>query len=162
MPANHEDHITGLPEELLVAHEAIDAGWAVSFPFGGQARYDLVLERGGVVLKVQVKTAQAENGSSLIQKIVGLGDYEAHEVDFFAGVVDFSDVETEYPPCVDSPRHIFYKPYGDENQVGGNQGQIERVNYRQKTHYEIDSNYNKANKPDEYDFEAQIDPLAPW
>ena len=156
------DHITGLPEELLVAHEAIDAGWAVSFPFGGRAKYDLVLERGGVVLKVQVKTAQPENGSSLIQKIVGLGDYEAHEVDFFAGVVDFSDVETEYPPCVDSPRHIFYKPYGDENQDGGNQGQIERVNYRQKIHYEIDSNYNRANKPDEYDFEAQIDPLAPW
>jgi len=156
------DHITGLPEELLVAHEAIDAGWAVSFPFGGRAKYDLVLERGGVVLKVQVKTARPKDGNPLRQEIVELGDYKAPQVDFFAGVVDFSGVETKYPPCVDSPRHIFYKPYGDEDQDGGNQGQTERVNYKQEIHYDIDSNYDAANTPEEYDFEAQIGPRAPW
>jgi hypothetical protein len=52
-------------------------------------------------------------------------------LDYFAGVIDFSDVETQYPLCVDSSRHIFYNP-GDEDQDGGNQGQIERVNYKQE------------------------------
>ena len=160
MPAKHEDHITGLPEELLVAHEAIDAGWAVSFPFGGQARYDLILERGGVVLIVQVKTARSSDGNPLRQEIVGLGDYEEHEVDFFAGVVDFSDVETEDPPCVDSSRHIFYKPYGDEDQDGGNQGQTERVNYTREEDHQTGSHFDEANTPEEYDFEAQIHPQA--
>jgi len=161
MPAKHEDHITGLPEELLVAHEAIDAGWAVSFPFGGQARYDLILERGEVVLIVQVKTARSSDGNPLRQENVGLGHYEAHEVDFFAGVVDFSDVETKYPPCVDSSRHIFYKPYG-EDQDGGDQGHTERVNYKGEEDPQTGFHYDAANTPEEYDFEAQIDPRAPW
>ena len=160
MDANHEDHITGLPEEMLVAHEAIDAGWTVSFPYGGQARYDLIIERGGVVLKVQVKTAGPKDGNPLKQEIDGLGDYEAHEVDFFAGVVDFSDVETEDPPCVDSSRHIFYKPYGDEDQDGGYQGQTEWVNYTPD--HQTDYHSDVANTPEEYDFEAQIEPRAPW
>jgi len=154
------DHITGLPEELLVAHEAIDAGWAVSFPFGGRAKYDLVLERGGVVLKVQVKTARPKDGNPLRQENVGLGHYEAHEVDFFAGVVDFSDVETDDPPSVDGSRHIFYKPYGDEEQDGGNQGQTERVNYTRD--HQTDYHSDVANTPEKYDFEAQIEPRAPW
>ena len=37
-------------------------GYIVSLPFGGQARYDLLVDVNGKIIKIQVKSSQYENG----------------------------------------------------------------------------------------------------
>lgn len=92
MPPN--DNAPGLPEELIVAHDAMRHGCNVSLPYGGQAKYDLLIERNGEVLKLQVKTARPHKPSRQhVQEIINLDEYEPWKVDFFAGVVDITDIQ---------------------------------------------------------------------
>lgn len=48
--------------ELLAAAEFTKRGWQVSFPYGENARYDMVAEKEGKMLRVQVKAATPKNG----------------------------------------------------------------------------------------------------
>lgn len=49
--------------EIKVASEFIKYGCMVSFPFGDNARYDLVVDMNGELKKVQVKYAASKNAN---------------------------------------------------------------------------------------------------
>ncbi len=49
--------------ELAVAARMMQEGWAVSFPFGERLRYDLVAEKNGIFIRVQVKYSTPKNGA---------------------------------------------------------------------------------------------------
>jgi hypothetical protein len=52
----------GNVSELKVAAAYVEAGFAVSVPLGGGAPYDLIVDTGRRLLKVQVKTGRLRNG----------------------------------------------------------------------------------------------------
>lgn len=49
--------------QLIAAKEFLRQGWHVAFPYGENLKYDLVIERDGVMKRVQVKSAFPRNGS---------------------------------------------------------------------------------------------------
>ncbi len=76
--------------EGIVLCAYLNAGFNVSIPFGTGASYDLVVEAGPSLLKIQVKTAWVSNGcviykSQRRQPGAGLTrrSYRAGEVDYF-------------------------------------------------------------------------------
>lgn len=50
-----------LTEAKALAHFT-SLGYVVSLPFGGQARYDLIIDVNGKLIRVQVKTGQYKEG----------------------------------------------------------------------------------------------------
>jgi hypothetical protein len=54
--------LKGDVSELRVAAALIEAGYAVSKPFGENQRYDLVIDDGETLARVQVKTGRLRNG----------------------------------------------------------------------------------------------------
>lgn len=48
--------------ELSVAAKLLEEGWRVLFPFGEETRYDLVAERDGRFLRIQVKYVTPKDG----------------------------------------------------------------------------------------------------
>ena len=48
--------------EMAVATRLIEEGWHVLFPVGENTRYDLVAERNGHFIKIQVKYVTPQNG----------------------------------------------------------------------------------------------------
>ena len=48
--------------ELIVGAALVRAGYRVALPLGESQRYDLVIEKGGVFSRVQVKTGRLRNG----------------------------------------------------------------------------------------------------
>ena len=65
---NREDCLTGLTlykgntSEAIVLTAYIRAGFLVSLPFGGGSAYDLVVDTGARLIKVQVKTGKLDTG----------------------------------------------------------------------------------------------------
>jgi hypothetical protein len=53
----------GEKSELAVASELIMQGYGVSFPFGHNHQYDLIVDKEGTLYKIQVKTAKNEGGN---------------------------------------------------------------------------------------------------
>ena len=53
----------GDTSEAKVLARFIELGWGVMIPFGDNLRYDLVLDRGNGLERVQVKTAQYKCGT---------------------------------------------------------------------------------------------------
>ena len=81
----------GNMSEGVVLSAYINAGFTVSLPFGMGASYDLVVDTGGRLFKVQIKTAWVSNGcvrfkSQRRQPGKGLTrrPYKNDEVDYFA------------------------------------------------------------------------------
>ena len=74
--------------KVLTAY--LEAGFIVSLPFGGGAPYDLMVDTGRRILKVQVKTGRLRNGCILFptQRFsghTGKGrSYSPGEIDIFA------------------------------------------------------------------------------
>lgn len=86
-------HTTGKGNlsESKVLTAYIEAGFLVSLPFGGGAPYDLIVDTGERLLKVQVKTGRLRNGCVLFaaQRISGHHGtkrrrYEESEFDVYA------------------------------------------------------------------------------
>lgn len=153
MPPN--DYASGLPEELIVAHNAMRHGCNVSLPYGGQTKYDLLIERNGEILKLQVKTARAqESNKQYVQEIIGLDEYESWQVDFFAGVVEVADIQTDYNLGVSAARHVFYKSFEEVD------GQTARVNYRDPDGMS-ESNQATRNSPQTHEFSEKIESKLP-
>ena len=48
--------------ELAVMSALISLGYMISIPFGENHRYDLIADRDGVLLRIQVKTGRVKNG----------------------------------------------------------------------------------------------------
>lgn len=144
--------VDGFSQELFVAREAMEHGCNVSLPYGGAAAYDMLVERGGKILKIQVKSASMGR-KPWVQEITGLRKYKDSEVDFFAGVVDVEGIkkESEKSLSFSGGRHVFYKEFDPDR------GQTARVNYRQPSDVKY---YNRDDfKPaTDHDFEAKIEP----
>lgn len=81
----------GNVSEALVLAAYIDAGFFVSVPFGNGCSYDLVVDTGARLYKVQVKTGWQRQGCLIFkgQRRVrdsghnGMRRYKAGEADFF-------------------------------------------------------------------------------
>ncbi len=81
----------GNGSEGIVLSAYVNAGFVVSIPFGTGASYDLVVDAGHSLLKIQIKTAWLSNGCVLYKsqrRQPGKGltrrPYRRGEVDFFA------------------------------------------------------------------------------
>jgi hypothetical protein len=78
----------GAIAELAVAAKLLKEGWSVLFPFGENHRYDLVGEKDGKFLRVQVKYISPSNGSLTISckssNNWSVDKYTSKEVDFIA------------------------------------------------------------------------------
>lgn len=81
----------GNGSEGIVLSAYVNAGFVVSIPFGTGASYDLVVDAGRRLFKIQIKTAWLNNGCVLYKsqrRQPGMGltrrPYKSGEVDFFA------------------------------------------------------------------------------
>lgn len=81
----------GNSSEAVVLTAYVQAGFLVSLPFGGGAAYDLVVDTGTRLLKVQVKTGKLAAGCVIFNarrhrgsKLNTFSRYRVEEVDFFA------------------------------------------------------------------------------
>ena len=92
-----DDCMTGLSlykgnsSEAVVLAAYIQAGFLVSLPFGGGAAYDLIVDSGARLIKVQVKTGKLGYGCVMYQARRHRGSknntfscYKEGEVDVFA------------------------------------------------------------------------------
>jgi PD-(D/E)XK endonuclease len=89
----------GNRSEGLVLCAYLDAGFTVSLPFGTGASYDLVVDAGTRLLKIQVKTAWVSNGCILYKsqrRQPGTGltrrAYKSGEVDYFAAYCPATEI----------------------------------------------------------------------
>lgn len=94
---DREDCLTGITvykgnsSEAVVLAAYVGAGFLVSLPFGNGAAYDLILDTGARLIKVQVKTGKLEAGCVIYNarrhrgsKYDTFSCYREGEVDVFA------------------------------------------------------------------------------
>ena len=80
---------------MAVASRLLKMGWNILFPFGENNRYDLVAERNGKFLRVQVKYITPRNGGLEINckssNNWSVDKYTAKQIDFIAAYDSNSD-----------------------------------------------------------------------
>lgn len=86
-------HFNGASSELYVAYKATEKGFVVNYPLFTQSRYDLIIDTGKKLLKVQVKRSvkSSVKGNYFIQiRLGGCGhpDYKEGDYDYVAMVFD--------------------------------------------------------------------------
>lgn len=113
---------SGASAELYVAHSLVEEGYNILWPLLTQSRYDLVAEKDGKFLKIQVKKAtwsKSGNYNYLQARISGKNKltntpYKKEDVDFFAFTdnnciwfAPFEDVEGLTSVCLssDNPKY---------------------------------------------------------
>jgi hypothetical protein len=131
----------GNMSELRVATAYAEAGFAVSMPLGGGAPYDLIVDTGKRLLKVQVKTGRLRNGCVIfpMQRHSGRNgkaqNYVRGEIDLFA----------VYCP---GNAKIYVWQFGDNPTLGYLRYSEARNNQQQKIRWAKD-----------YEFEKHVDDL---
>lgn len=88
MASNLTKSSRGNLSELKVVMAYVERGFLVSVPFGGGAPYDLIVDTGARLLKVQVKTGRLRNGCVIfpMQRFSGHQKgrrYDPNEFDVF-------------------------------------------------------------------------------
>jgi Holliday junction resolvase-like predicted endonuclease len=53
--------------EMMVAADLVKRGYRIAFPFGEDSDYDLIVERDGVLERVQVKYAESRDGVIIVR-----------------------------------------------------------------------------------------------
>lgn len=79
----------GEKSELAVASELLMEGYGVSFPFGHNYQYDLIVDRDGDLYTVQVKTARNESGNRYYIQ----ADAESYDEDYVDLLAGYSEEE---------------------------------------------------------------------
>jgi hypothetical protein len=74
----------GEKSELAVASELMMKGYGVSFPFGHNHQYDLIVDKEGTLHRIQVKTAKHEGGNRYYIQ-ADADQYGEEYVDLLAG-----------------------------------------------------------------------------
>lgn len=84
----------GMALEARIMTDLLECGCAVSTPWGDTERYDLVVDIGGNLLRIQVKSARTRNDGETIEfdcrsnRYTGKGiehyKYSADDIDYFA------------------------------------------------------------------------------
>ncbi|ELZ41848.1 group I intron-associated PD-(D/E)XK endonuclease [Halorubrum tebenquichense] len=126
----------GEKSELAVASELMSQGYGVSFPFGHNYQYDLIVDTDGSLYRVQVKTAKQEGGNRyFIQS--GSNHYDEAHVDLLAGYSE-DDVPVFFVPVCEATGRRQRVTYTDLDQMGS------------------DENRDRANHISEYRFEQAV------
>lgn len=93
----NEKQIKGLTTEIICMQKFIELGYIVSIPYGNNSRYDLLVDNGKTIWKVQCKAASLnDNGSytvatcnkSLTTKIRKIKHYTKEEIDFIVSIIE--------------------------------------------------------------------------
>ena len=92
----HRSNISGDTSELTVQLDISRRGWIVSLPISRDAVYDLLVDLGDKIVKVQVKTMCGNSISKVVDRsneiVCRNGkernslDYAEHEIDWLVGV----------------------------------------------------------------------------
>ncbi len=94
----------GSVAELAVASRLMRDGWHVLVPYGENTRYDLVAERAGKFIRIQVKYVTPKNGTLCVNcrssNNWSVLPYTAEEIDVIA-VYDASSESIYYVPAAD-------------------------------------------------------------
>ncbi len=98
MSLYNENQIKGMVVELEVAKKLIELGYIVSFPYGNNARYDLLLDCGNnQYFRIQCKSACLQDNNSYVVKTSNdqftassrnLKIYTTDQIDFIASIID--------------------------------------------------------------------------
>lgn len=87
--------------EMVVAAKLMEKEWKVLFPFGENCRYDLVAEKDGKFVRVQVKYVTPRNGALDVgcksSNNWNVDKYTAEQVDFIA-VYDSQNKDVYFVP----------------------------------------------------------------
>ena len=93
----NEKQIKGITTELICMQKFIELGYIVSIPYGNNSRYDLLVDNGHSIWRIQCKTASLNaNGSYKIQTCNKISTatqrktkyYTKEQIDFIASVID--------------------------------------------------------------------------
>ncbi|MGI9104154.1 MAG: group I intron-associated PD-(D/E)XK endonuclease [Terriglobales bacterium] len=104
--------------ELRFLTRAAELGLRVSKPWGDSAPYDFLVESGGEVFKVQVKSTRFRHLGSQSHVCVAAHHnkpYKKKEVNFIAAYIVDEDVWYIIPLHVISGRHIYLNPRRQRN-----------------------------------------------
>lgn len=98
MSLYNENQIKGMVIELEVAKRLIELGYIVSFPYGNNARYDLLLDCGEQqYFRIQCKSACLQDNNSYVVKTANeqftcntrnTKVYTTEQIDFIASIID--------------------------------------------------------------------------
>lgn len=93
----NEKQIKGITTELICMQKFVELGYIVSIPYGNNSRYDLLVDNGKTIWKIQCKTANLnQNGSYTIQTCNKVSTttqrrtkhYTKDEIDFIVSLID--------------------------------------------------------------------------
>ena len=93
----NEKQIKGITTELICMQKFIELGYIVSIPYGNNSRYDLLVDNGKTIWRIQCKTASLnDNGSYTIQTCNKVATttqrkvkhYTKDEIDFIASIIE--------------------------------------------------------------------------
>lgn len=116
----------GEKSELAVASELMMKGYGVSFPFGHEHQYDLIVDKDGELYRIQVKTARHEkNNRYYIQ--ADAADYDNEYVDLLSGYSE-DEVATFYIPVHEATGTQQRVTFTDLDKMGSDENR-ERSNH---------------------------------
>lgn len=127
--------------EVSVLSAYFKAGFSVSIPFGGHARYDLIVDTGCQLLKIQVKTGRLRDGCILFRAFRNSGP-NGRGLTYDVGDYDYLVIY-----CCDLDR-IFAMPFVDYLQQG-------RLRYENTKNNQIE----KIRWANDHTFEQHIEKL---
>lgn len=122
----------GEKSELAVASELMTKGYGVSFPFGHNYQYDLIVDKDGSLYRIQVKTAKQEDGNRYYIQ-ADADHYNKEYVDLLAGYSE-------------DKRDIFYIPVEEAS------GKRQRVTFTDLERMGSDESRRQSNHISEYRF----------
>ena len=91
MPRDRDPKRQGEVAELAFAHKAAALGFTVSKPYGENSRYDFIVDSGGCLTRVQVKSVAVQHGNAY-RICSGSGNrskcaYTSRQIDLLAACV---------------------------------------------------------------------------
>lgn len=93
----NEKQIKGITTELICMQKFIELGYIVSIPYGNNSRYDLLVDNGKTIWRIQCKTASLnDNGSYTVQTCNKVSTttqrktkhYTKEQIDFIASIIE--------------------------------------------------------------------------
>jgi hypothetical protein len=111
--------------ELKVMTAYMEAGFIVSVPFGGGAPYDLIVDTGERLMKVQVKTGRLHKGCILFPTVRFSG-HSGKGLKYAPGEIDLFAV---YCP---EANQIYVWPFGDIPAIGSLRRSQPKNNQKEK------------------------------
>lgn len=97
MSMYNEQQQRGILTELRCAEKFIELGFSVSFPYGNADRYDILVDTGNRIFRVQVKTANLnENGSYTVSTVTSVATtstrykkhYDETQIDLLVTIIN--------------------------------------------------------------------------